>query len=195
MSWLRPLTLAGAQVTRRLGVHDQRGRRPVHSPDLDSDRKLAVVQDLRAWVAEAPRRLVLLYEDELTDSRRPTIAQGDARVGSDEPHARQGLRSNWSQRLAASLDVTSGRRFGWPRQHFDRGTLIRYGRALETEDPEADILLVALDHGPVHWPEDVLNALATTKIVLVPWPTYAPWTNPVEKAGVGGRASFDCRAV
>lgn len=182
VSWLRALTLAGVhQLTRRLGVRYKRGRRHVHSPDLDYDRKLAVLQDLRALVAEAPRRFVLLYEDELTYYRRPTVAQGYAPIGSDEPYARQGLRSNLSQRIATSLDVTSGRLFCWQRKHFDRWTLIRYWRALEAEYPEADIIFVALDNWPVHWHEDVLNALASTKIVLVPLPTYAPWTNPVEK--------------
>jgi hypothetical protein len=140
-----------------------------------------MVQDIGTWVAEAPRRFVWLYEDEWTYYRRPTVAQDDAPGGSDQPYARQGWRSNLYQRIAASLDVTSGRLLGWPRPHFDRWTLIRYWRALEAAYPEADLLFVAVDKWPVHWHEDVWIALAATQIVRVPLPTYAPWTNPVEK--------------
>jgi len=40
---------------------------------------------------------------------------------------------------------------------------------------------VVQDNWPVHFHEEVLAALSGSKIVLVPLPTYAPWTNPVEK--------------
>jgi hypothetical protein len=82
-------------------------------------------------VAAEPERFVLVYEDELTCYCRSTVAQGYAVQGSDEPHAHQGLHSNFHQRIAASLDVVSGRLFTWQRKHFDRWTLIRYYRDLK----------------------------------------------------------------
>lgn len=67
---------------------------------------------------------MLVYEDELTYYRRPTVAQGYAVQGSDEPLARQGLHANLFQRIAASLDAMTGALFAWQRKHFDRWTLI-----------------------------------------------------------------------
>ncbi len=182
VDWLKDLTLAGVhKILRRLGIHYKRGRRYVHSPDPEYDEKLAVIQIVRELVEAEPKRFVLVYEDELTYYRRPTVAQGYAVQGSDAPHARQGLRSNLYRRIAASLDVMSGRLFAWQRKHFDRQTLLHYYRALEAQYPEAELIFVAQDNWPVHFHEDILAGLANTKVILVPLPTYAPWTNFTEK--------------
>lgn len=47
--------------------------------------------------------------------------------------------------------------------------------------PDAEVIYIAQDNWPVHFHDDILAALAETKIRLIPLPTYAPWTNPVEK--------------
>lgn len=182
INWLNGLSLSGVyRVLRRLRISYKRGRRYVHSPDPEYDEKLALLQTIQELVAAEPKRFVLLYEDELTYYRRPTVAQGYAVRGSDEPRARQGLRANLYQRIAASLDVSSGRLFAWQRKHFDRWTLIRYYQALEAAYPEAELIFVAQDNWPVHFHDDVLAALVGSRIILVPLPTYAPWTNPIEK--------------
>lgn len=77
--------------------------------------------------------------------------------------------------------MSTGRLFCWERRHFDRQTLIRYYKALEAAYPEAERIFVVQDNWPVHFHKDVLAALANSKITLVALPTYAPWTNPVEK--------------
>lgn len=182
VNWLRGLSSPGIhKILRRLKIKYKRGRNYIHSPDPEYDEKLALVQTIRELVAAEPKRFVLVYEDEMTYYRRPTIAQGYAVQGSDEPHAYQGLHSNLYQRIAASLDVSSGRLFFWQRKHFDRRTLIRYYLALEAAYPEAELIFVAQDNWPVHFHDDVLAALVDSKIILVPLPTYAPWTNPMEK--------------
>ena len=182
VAWLHPLSLVAVHHTlRRLGIHYKRGRRQVHSPDLAYDRKLALVQCLRACVVADPQHYVLVYEDELTYYRRPTLAQGYALAGREAPLARQGLRSNLKRRIAASLDIRTGRLFCWQRQHFDRHTLIAYYQALAAAYPQAEAVFVVQDNWPVHFHEDVLTALAASKVWLVRLPTYAPWTNPVEK--------------
>lgn len=182
MGWLQELTLAGVhKILRRLKIRYKRGRRYLHSPDPDYDDKLTIVQMIRELTTAEPQRFVMVYQDELTYYRRPTVAQGYAIVGSDEPHARQGLRSNLSWRIAASLDVTLGQLFTWQRKHFDRWTLIRYYKALEEQYPDVEVVFVVQDNWPVHFHDDILAALVDSKIILVPLPTYAPWTNPTEK--------------
>lgn len=180
--WLKDLTTVGVhKILCRSGVRYKRGRRYLHSPDPAYEQKLAIIDMIRELVLEEPKRFALVYEDELTYYRRPTVAQAYALVGSDHPHARQGLRSNLSYRIAASLDVMTGCLFTWQRKHFDRWTLIRYYQALENHYPEAELIFVAQDNWPVHFHQDILSALVDTRILLVPLPTYAPWTNPTEK--------------
>lgn len=180
--WLNDLSVVGVyKILHRSGVRYKRGRRYLHSPDPAYQRKLAIIDMIREMVQAEPKRFVLVYEDELTYYRRPTIAQGYAPVGTDQPHARQGLRANLSYRIAASLDVMTGSLFTWQRKHFDRWTLIRYYQALEAQYPDAELIFVAQDNWPVHFHQDILSALVDTKIILVPLPTYAPWTNPTEK--------------
>lgn len=182
VSWLERVSLAGIhKILRRLKIRYKRGRRYVHSPDPEYDEKLAVIRTIRELVIAEPQRFVLMYQDEFTYYRRPTVAQGYAVQGSDEPHARQGLRSNLYQRIAASLDVVSGRLFFWQRRRFDRWTLIRYYQDLEAAYPNAELIFVVQDNWPVHFHEDILAALVDRRIVLVPLPTYAPWTNLMEK--------------
>jgi len=182
VDWMAALSLSGIhQVLRRLKIHYKRGRRHVHSPDLRYDEKLAVLATIRTLVEEEPSRFVLVYEDELTYYRQPTVAQGYARAGADGPHAHQCCSFNTYERLAGSLDILTGRLFYWQRSAFDRRTLIRYYQALERLYPDAEAIFVIQDNWPVHFHEDILAALAKTKIRLVPLPTYAPWTNPMEK--------------
>lgn len=182
VSWLGCLSLAGVhQVLRRLRIHYKRGRRCMHSPDPDYDEKLALLGVIRSLVAAEPQRFVLLYEDELSYYRHPTLAQDYAPAGSDAPYARHGYGPNTYQRIAGSLDVMTGRFFYWQRKAFDRWTLLRYYQALEATYPEAELIFVAQDNWPVHFHPDILAALVGSKIRLVPLPTYAPWTDLTEK--------------
>lgn len=180
--WLGSLTLGGVhRLLRRLGLRYKRGRRHCHSPDPAYDEKLARLAWARALVAADPRRFVLVFEDELSYYRHPTVGYDYALAGSDRPHAHQGVGYNRYHRIAGSLDVHSGRLFCWQRRTFDRHTLLRYYRALEATYPEAEVIFVAQDNWPVHDHDDIHQGLAGSKIVLLPLPTYAPWTNPMEK--------------
>ena len=60
-------------------------------------------------------------------------------------------------------------------------TLIRYYRALEAAYPAAEVIYIAQDNWPVHFRPAILEALASSRIRLLRLPTYAPWTNPIEK--------------
>ncbi len=71
------------------------------------------------------------------------MAQRYAVQGSDEPHTSQGLGVNRGQRIAANLDVVSGKLFSCQRRRFDRQTLIHYYQPLEATYPEAELIFVA----------------------------------------------------
>jgi DDE superfamily endonuclease len=160
----------------------KRGRRHVHSPDPAYAAKLATVAYVRARAEAEPERVVTLYLDELTYYRRPTVAAGYALAGQDAPWAEQGWGRNTSRRIAACLDPRTGQLVAWQRSQFDRRTLLRfYRQAVVPAYPMAQRIYVLQDNWPVHFHADVLAGLADSPIRLVRLPTYAPWTNPVEK--------------
>lgn len=182
LAWLTPLSLPGiCRLLQRWQLAYKRGRQYLHSPDLAYDAKMAAVARARRAVQAAPTRRVLVYQDELTFYRRPTLAQAYARRGAEQPLARQGLGFNTASRLAGCLNAQTGQLVVWQRSHFDRHTLVHYYQALEAAYPEAERIYLIQDNWPVHFHPDVIAALRGSRIVCLPLPTYAPWTNPIEK--------------
>lgn len=169
------------RTLRRFGVQYKRGRRHVHSPDWEYPSKVQRLETIAWYSRQEPGRLVRLYEDELTYYRRPTLAQGYAPCGKDTPHAEQGQGANTARRIAACLDVETGRLLAWQRAHFDRQTLLQFYLSVEQSYPHAEQIFLIHDNWPVHWHPDLLEGLRGSKLTLVGLPTYAPWLNPVEK--------------
>lgn len=181
LPWLRGRAPASARrILGRLGVRHKRGRAYVHSPDPSYDAKLAAVTAAQMLARADPEAVVLLYEDECTYRRRPTVARAWAPSGADAPRADQGLGTNKQRRVAACLDARDGRLLVRQRASFGRKALAAFLRDVAAAYPEAAAVFVALDNWPVHFHADLLAALADTTVHLLPLPTYAPWTNPVE---------------
>lgn len=180
--WLAPLSLPGVwHLLDRFELVYKRGRRYVHSPDPDYPGKAARLRSVWQQVQADPKRLVLLYEDELTYYRCPSVLCDYALVGSDGPRANQGSGYNSSRRIAGCLDALTGHLITWQRSAFDHQTFLRYLLAVEAYYPKAECIYIALDNWPVHFQPDVLTRLQSSKITLVFLPTYAPWLNPIEK--------------
>lgn len=169
------------RLLARLEVSYKRGRLYVHSPDPDYDSKQAYIRQLAALVQAEPARYVLLYADEFTYYRRPTVAQGYAVRASDAPRAVQGWGSNTRRRIAALLDAMTGAVLFEHRSRCGRAALIALFRQAQTAYPEAERIFIVLDNWSVHFHPDVLAAVQHSPLELVRLPTYAPWTNPIEK--------------
>jgi len=182
LPWCEDLSLAGIwQILQRLDIHYKQGRRSVHSPDAAYDSKLALLRQAQRWAATQPRRSILLYEDETTYYRKASAAQDYDWAGSAGPSAPQGTGFNTYRRIAGCLDACSGQVWCWQRNQFDHATFLRYLLEVEGCYPDAERIVIALDNWPVHHHPEVLARLATSKITLLFLPTYAPWTNPIEK--------------
>jgi hypothetical protein len=169
------------QLLDRFRIYYRRGRRYVHSPDPLYDAKLAWIAAARDMAATSPRQFVFLYQDELTYYRRPTVARDYAPAGADAPRADQGWGPDTKRRVIGSLDAQTGRLFAWQRAHSDVDVLIRYYRELEAAYPAATTIFLAQDNWPVHAHPRIEAAISATKITVLWLPTYAPWTNPIEK--------------
>lgn len=183
IAWLRPCCLATVSATlRACGIRFRRGRRHVHSPDPAYASKLARIDQITWYSRQAPAEMVRLYEDELTYYRRASVATDYTVLARQpQPLAEQGWGANTKRRIAGCLDAATGQLFAWQRAHFDRGTLGRFWAAVEGAYPHATQIFVLLDNWPVHFHPELLRDLRGSKLTLVPLPTYAPWTNPIEK--------------
>jgi hypothetical protein len=180
--WLAGLSLGGAcRVLRRLGVRYRRGREHLRSPDPDYDRKMAVLARCREGALADPKQLALLYSDEFTFYRRPSLAQAYGQAGRRGPPAEQGHRRNTKRRLIGSLDARLGRAFFTHRAKAGADELAAHYRGLGEAYPGALIVWVAVDNWSVHFHPKVQRALRGTNVRLLRLPTYAPWANPVEK--------------
>jgi transposase len=183
---LRGYTLAGIwKLLKRLKLHYKRGREYLHSPDPDYNLKLTYIAAATQQAQAASGQVVLLYQDELTYYRRPSLARAYAPAGSKHPLARLGHRPNSKRRISGSLNVISGQFHAHQLGRFGVVELQRYYQQLEAVYPDAACLYLVQDNWPVHRHPDLLEYFQTSRIVPLWLPTYAPWTNPTEKVWHG----------
>ena len=183
----------------------KRGRDHLHSPDPCYQEKVSYLATVKARVTAAAGAAVLLYGDEVTYYRQPSIGYGYAEAGRPEPRAERSTRSNSTTRVIGALDAATGRVVSRQQAKIGVPALIRFFRELVAAYPGQRLFLV-LDNWPVHYHPDVLAALErqtspfpffrppswpdqpsprakrlNLPIQLVPLPTYSPWLNPIEK--------------
>lgn len=179
---MQSYTLAGIwQVLKRLKLVYKRGREYLHSPDPDYDLKVQYVAAAYRQAQANPSRVVLLYQDELTYYRRPSVARAYAPAGSKQPVARLGCRSNQKRRISGSLNAVTGQFHAHQLERFGVAQLRRYYQQLVAAYPQAERIYLVQDNWPVHRHPDLLADFTTSRITPLFLPTYAPWTNPTEK--------------
>jgi transposase len=172
---------AVCKCLRRFDLRYKRGRSHVHSPDPLYNEKLQAIASGLDLAIQAPREVVFLYMDEHTANVRPRPG------GSYEPRGAKGRKATGKTskviRLAGALDVVSGQVIVRRRATFPVQEIYRFFYHVEQHYPDARVIYIALDNWPVHFHGYVRDNLARikSKIRLLPLPTYAPWTNPIEK--------------
>jgi transposase len=192
-----------------LGLSWQRARSYIRSPDPDYEAKLADITWLRAQARRGEGLVVLIYLDEVTIYRQPTLAPAWAPRRA-QPRARRSRRSDTPTRLVGGLDAQTGRVVRLRAGRIGVAELVRFYRQLVAAYPPGTRFFVAQDNWPVHWHPDLLVALEPQRspwprplppswaptpspaavrrwgqlqlpIQIVPLPTYASWLNPIEK--------------
>ncbi|HET8647866.1 MAG TPA: transposase, partial [Vicinamibacteria bacterium] len=166
--WLADYTPSGIwRVLDRLDLHWKRGRDAIHSPDPDYDAKRAYLADRAAEVQAASPRLVLLYGDELTYYRQPTLASAYGAAGPTQPLARRSYRSNTATRVVGALNALTGQVSVLQASRIGVRALITFYEQLCREYAAAERLDLVLDNWPIHFLPDVLAALEPQDW---PWP-------------------------
>ena len=210
-AWLRCQTQAGMwQVLDHLDIHYKRGRTYVHSPDPAYEEKLARIEALKRFVQAHPDEYVLLYQDECSIYRQPSVGYDYEVAGSDCPHARQARLLNNVIRLVGTLDALTGRVVHKTWSKVGTKQMASFYQLVRQAYPHAKRIWLIQDNWPIHFHPDVLLALEEQErlypvklprywttvptqeaikqcgswhlpIQIVQLPTYASWCNPIEK--------------
>jgi transposase len=209
--WLRVGPLGSlAALLDRLGLSWKGARWHVRSPDPAYEAKLAYVRELGLKVRASGGTLVLVYLDELTFYRQPALAPAWEERGPEQPRAERSYRTNTPSRVVAALNLVDARVTYRRRGKVGVDELVGHYRDLRAAYPEAERIYAVQDNWPTHTHPDVLVALEPQQapwpyhrppnwpdaphpaaqerwgdlhlpIQIIPLPTYASWTNPIEK--------------
>lgn len=171
-------------VSRRLKkwkIGRKRGRLHLLSPDPEFESKQEANAAALALAREQPEAVTLLFGDELTFYRQPQLGRVWFEAGLQQPTAPFVGRANTRRRIVSALDACTGQVYSDSASEMGIRGLCRFLRHLrERLGPHRRIMLV-WDNWPVHYHEEVLGVAAQQRIELLHTPTYAPWTNPIEK--------------
>ncbi|MCB8975519.1 MAG: IS630 family transposase [Ardenticatenaceae bacterium] len=206
-TWLQVSTAGSlSRLLKRLGISYKRGRDYVHSPDRHYQEKLSLIELARLRAYYEPDRYVLLYLDQLTYYRQPTIAQSFESKGLRQPLAQRSHQANSSFRIIGAINCMTGQLSYLQRKRITRTVIANFWTQLYQCYPGAETIYVVLDNWPVHFHPDVLAVLQPQQfpfppklpgnwptepapkakqdnmpVQLLPLPTYASWLNPIEK--------------
>lgn len=186
VEWMHELSLGAISKTlRRWDIRYRRGRQSLHSPDLAYNAKVAAVEQALQQCRQTPTRCKFVYVDEHTMHRNPTNASALAQMGTDaDPQVRPLYAGyNCGRRFAGALNPVTGELITQQRNHFPADAFLDFLLSIEAQYPDAEVIYVAMDNWPVHFAPTVLEGLAQrhSRLQLLRLPTYAPWTNPIEK--------------
>jgi len=177
--WLR--TLPGLhQLLDRLDIGWKRAHRHVHSPDVCYVDKL---RDVRINLLNIDlERRVFLFQDEFTLHRQPSLASAYEVVGSTQPLAELGWKSNYEWRIAAALNALTGQVTFAQTKVFDVPHLVRPFPSRCQSGPATPGVEVGVSFAQ-EWstgPSPKAKQL-NLPIQVLQLPTYASWTKPIEK--------------
>lgn len=178
--WAGRYSVSGlARALKRLKVGRQRGRLRAHSPDPAYREKEWDIRHAVSLAFRPHRPPAVLYADEFSLYRQPTLAHAFAPAGRGLA-APLSCRPNTYYRYAGALDVATGRVTWLGRSRMGVQNLRRFLAKLRAAYPGRALHLV-WDNWPVHRHPLVLERAAALGIEILWLPTYAPWLNPIEK--------------
>jgi len=149
-----------SQLLKRLRISYKRGRSYVHSPDPYYDQKMDMIAQclLKAWYA--PEKYVLLYQDEFTIYRQPSLDRDYEQMGKFQPLARRSHSSNTEFRGIGALNAITGQVTYHQAGKSNVSQLITFYDmvydAVMADYPKIDTIYMVQDNWPVHFHPDLL---------------------------------------
>jgi putative transposase len=167
---------------RRWKIKRKVGRMHIQSPDPLYDKKRKVILSAYERAKRKPDTFRLLYADEFTYYRQPVLGSRYYARGKKQPTASwKGGDPRTKRRVAGALDAQSGRVIHAQASKMGVDGLVQFlAKIRKTYGPDQRIVLV-WDNWPVHKHHTIVKEAIKQRIRLLYLPTYAPWTNPIEK--------------
>ena len=206
--WLEDLTLSGIhQIFSRLGLSYKRAREYMRSPDEDYAEKLSRITEALEAARENPETSVVVYQDEFGFRRQPTLAKDWAETGTKYPLARQSYLPQETCYGIGALNPHTGDVVYQQVKSCTVVALHAFYTQICQRYPNVERIYLVQDNRAIHFHANLMAALlpqttAFVKPVPPNWtdkqskkigeleklpieilqlPTYAPWTNPIEK--------------
>ena len=155
--WLRVNTPSGlSQLLKRLEISYKRGRSYVHSPDPNYQQKMGRIAQSLLKVWHMPEKYVLLYQDEFSYYRQPTVARDYEAMGKFQPLARRSHRSDTAFRGIGALNAITGQVTYQQASRTNIPRLVKFYDAIVADYPKADTIFMVQDNWPVHHHPDLL---------------------------------------
>jgi len=182
LRWLEGCSEPGIyKALKRLGFSRKRAMNFIHSPDLNYHTKWKAVLRAFADAANHPEEVVIVFLDEFSYYRQPTLACAYHQTGQTQPYAYQLARSNTRTRLVSVLNGLTGQVTYLQRSKIGCSALQDYYHLVRAAYPEAKRVYVVQDNWPVHKLPEVLQSMQENCLTPLFLPTYASWLNPIEK--------------
>lgn len=182
LKWLEGCSEPGIyKVLKRLGFSRKRAMNFIHSPDPDYHRKWKAILQAFREALNHPDEVVIVFLDEFSYYRQPTLACAYHSTGKTLPYAVQVVRSNTRTRLIAVLNGLTGKVTYLQRSKIGVLALQEFYQQIRTGYPHAKTIYVVQDNWPVHKLPDVLASMQDQALTPLFLPTYASWLNPIEK--------------
>ena len=182
LKWLQGCSEPGIyKVLKRLGFSRKRAMNFIHSPDPDYHRKWKAILQAFLDAVNHPDEVVIVFLDEFSYYRQPTLACAYHATGKTLPFAFQVARANTRTRLVAVLNGLTGKVTYLQRSKIGVLALQEFYQQVRTDYPQAKRIYVVQDNWPVHKLPEVLQALHDQRLIPLFLPTYASWLNPIEK--------------
>ncbi len=150
-----------SQLLKRLRISYKRGRSYVHSPDPNYDQKMDMIAQclLKAWYA--PDEYILLYQDEFTLYRQPTVARDYEQMGNHQPLARRSYNRDTTFRGIGALNAITGKVTYHQASRAGIKQLTAFYDLIVEDYPREDYpklntIFMVQDNWPVHFHPDVL---------------------------------------
>lgn len=190
------------RLLQRLGIVKKQGRISLHSPDPHYQAKLDYLTQCWQETLADPTHVSFLYLDEFSYYRQPTVAPAYEQRGKQQWPAHLSHRSNTRCRGLGALNALTGQVHYCQTDKITLAVQNAFYRTLAQAYPAAQTIYVAQDNWPNHAHADILAPLQTQRTLFFPptfsnapstepdnalpiqlifLPTYAPWTNPIEK--------------
>ena len=145
-----------SQLLKRLGISYKRGKSYIHSPDPHYEQKMDMIAQhlLKAWYA--PEKYALLYQDEFTIYRQPTVGRDYEQMGKFQPLARMGYGSNTELRGIGALNAITGQVTYHQTNKGNIKQLTVFYDMVTQDYTEVDTIYMVQDNSPVHFHPDLL---------------------------------------